>query len=172
MDCHQIHRHKDKPIGESMIGLLAMAAVSASAISEQARTCGITPDELAWSTDASGLPHADIRPRDKLDDLPFRSVGCLVTWAQNTGASVSFVAEPAPQTRPTTPSASLTQQQLDAISDRCRTPRKWLHDRAGMTHFKPNPKAPYGKIDCILHRLVPAGARRNGFVGNETIEPR
>ena len=69
--------------------------------------------------------------------------------------------------------ASLDQDQLNAISSRCASPRRWLvKKRDGSVRLRPSRKADYKKVDCVLAALVPPGSRRV-FIGNETfLEPK
>jgi hypothetical protein len=66
----------------------------------------------------------------------------------------------------------LTQRQLDAISARCGTPRKWLRRRDGELHIRPPVNARYEAVDCVLAELKRRQVPPMGFVGNEGYDPK
>ena len=74
-----------------------MEAASDLAIQRQAALCDIKPDQLKWIRDGSGQRKALITPDGDLERLPFKSVGCLLYWAQKTGHRVGFISEPFPK---------------------------------------------------------------------------
>jgi hypothetical protein len=63
------------------------------------------------------------------------------------------------------------QAQLDAISDECRTPKKWLRYVGGdEIRFKPAQNAKYEKVECLLAQLRKSSVPMNfGFIGNEAL---
>ncbi|MGK6356991.1 hypothetical protein ACMGDH_17390 [Sphingomonas sp. DT-207] len=67
------------------------------------------------------------------------------------------------------PIIEVTQAQLDAMSDTCRTPQKWLKHLGGeQVQFQPSPKAKYEQVDCVLKQLRESAVpMKLGFVGNE-----
>ncbi|RJF91335.1 hypothetical protein [Sphingomonas cavernae] len=67
---------------------------------------------------------------------------------------------------------TITQSQLDAMSDACRAPRKWLkHLNGDEVRFRPAKRAKYEQVDCVLRHLKDSMAPMSfGFVGNEAIE--
>jgi len=64
--------------------------------------------------------------------------------------------------------ALLSQSQLDAISDRCRTPHQWLLRYGDKIRINPDRAAEYKKIDCVLAELKRANAGPTGFIGYES----
>lgn len=68
---------------------------------------------------------------------------------------------------PTVGPIRLGQKGLNAISDRCKAPRKWLWSERGEIHIQPDQNAKIGQIDCVLRRLRRAHAGYLGFEGNE-----
>ena len=54
--------------------------------------------------------------------------------------------------------ALLSQQQLDMISRRCATPRRWLVRYPRGITISLNRPAPYQKVSCILAELKRANA--------------
>ena len=49
--------------------------------------------------------------------------------------------------------APAIQTILDQISDKCRTPRQWLREKAGEVVLRPSPSAKYAKMTCILDEI-------------------
>jgi len=78
------------------------------------------------------------------------------------------VVASAPAAQPVPPN----QRQLDAISDRCGTSRKWLRNKHGEVHFLPKPTALYGEVVCVLGELKRDHAGPMGFVGSERDDER
>ncbi len=66
---------------------------------------------------------------------------------------------------------TLAQQELDAISAKCHSPRKWLKNRGGAIQLRPSSTADYQQVDCVLKALRGTNAGPLGFVGNETYDP-
>lgn len=62
---------------------------------------------------------------------------------------------------------SLGQDQLDAISARCQSPKRWLRNIHGLIHIRPSRAAKYEQVDCLLAELKRHHAGPMGFVGNE-----
>lgn len=71
------------------------SAVSDDAIRLAAARCGLKPHQLVWRRER-GVARADITPNGELDNLPFKSVACMVDWAKRSRARVGFIAEPPP----------------------------------------------------------------------------
>jgi len=78
--------------------LLAVAApeVSEDAIRHQAALCGLSSNQLVWSTDVEGHRRADVTPNGDLDNLAYKSFACLLDWAKQTGARVGWISDPPP----------------------------------------------------------------------------
>jgi hypothetical protein len=86
-----------------LLGFLIAAsapAVSDDAIRLQAARCGLKADQLVWTKDAEGHLRADITPNGDMDSLSFKSMRCLLEWAEKSGARVGFISEPPPVARP------------------------------------------------------------------------
>jgi hypothetical protein len=68
--------------------------------------------------------------------------------------------------------APVTQQALDAMSDACHTPRKWLKLLGGdEVQFLPPPHARFKQVDCLLAHLRSSNVpMKLGFVGNEVAQ--
>jgi len=98
--------------------LLAAAAstVSDDAIRAQAARCGLKPDQLVWTKDAEGHSRADIAPHGNTGSFSFKSMMCLVEWAEKSGARIGFISEPAPDPKKVTKRVS--QCGLGPISTR------------------------------------------------------
>ena len=82
-----------------LTGLLMLVAASGTtpedrAFAEQAKRCGIKPDQIVWTSDVKGRRHPSITPNGDLDSLPFQSLKCMLVWAQRTGARVGLISEP------------------------------------------------------------------------------
>jgi hypothetical protein len=65
----------------------------------------------------------------------------------------------------------MSQPELDAISAKCQTPRRWLVNKAGEIHLRPARTAKYEKVDCLLAALRKNHAGPMGFIGNEAYDP-
>lgn len=67
------------------------------------------------------------------------------------------------------PKIEVSQVKLDAMSDACGAPRKWLKHRGGDTvQFQPSQNAKFEKVDCVLKQLrMSLIPMKLGFVGNE-----
>jgi hypothetical protein len=76
------------------------ADISDQAIAEQAKRCGLKPDQLVWTVDAQGRRRAHVTPNGELDRLPYKSLVCMLRWATKSGARVGFISEPAPTPEP------------------------------------------------------------------------
>ncbi len=83
-----------------MIGAFALLAASGPvpqdpSIVEQAKRCGLKPHHIVWMVDADGRPSASVTPNGDFDRHFFKSLRCLLEWAQRTGTRVGFISEPA-----------------------------------------------------------------------------
>jgi hypothetical protein len=67
--------------------------------------------------------------------------------------------------------AMLAQPELDAISAKCHSPRKWLKNIGGEIHIRPSRTADYKQVDCVLAALRRTNAGPLGFIGNEAYNP-
>jgi len=73
------------------------------------------------------------------------------------------------------PAVTITQDGLDAISDKCRLSRSYLIARgAGSLEFSPAVNADYSAVDCVLQsvRTTYYPNEKFGFVGNEAFETK
>lgn len=70
------------------------------------------------------------------------------------------------------PSSALSRMQLNAISATCRTPRGWLQNRNGLTHFRPPTTARYEQIRCVMAALNKLHVGPIGIVGKEVFDPK
>ena len=61
----------------------------------------------------------------------------------------------------------LSQRQLDAISKRCSSPKRWLNRRSGWIYVSVDPKTDYRKVECVLAQLKRRHAGPYGFIGND-----
>jgi hypothetical protein len=88
-----------------MTALAILIVASASAASDdairlQAARCGLKREQLVWTRDAEGHKRADMRPSGDLDGFSFKSIRCLLEWAEKSGARVGFISEPPPVAKP------------------------------------------------------------------------
>jgi len=69
------------------------------------------------------------------------------------------------------PKVEVSQSSLDAMSDACGAPRKWLtHQGGDEIRFSPSRRAKFEKVDCVLKRLRESMMpMKLGFVGNEQV---
>ncbi len=86
----------------SVIGLLMLLAVSGTtpedrAFIEQAKCCGIKPEQIVWTVDAKGQRHLSITPHGDLNALPFQSLKCMFDWGRRSGTRIGFISEPRPR---------------------------------------------------------------------------
>lgn len=84
-----------------LLSILIAAAPTApdEAIREHAAQCGLSPNQIVWTTEKDGTRTANISPNGDLDSLPFSSLKCMLDWAKQSGAKVGFISEP-PSTAP------------------------------------------------------------------------
>jgi hypothetical protein len=68
--------------------------------------------------------------------------------------------------------STLSQSELDSISAKCHSPRKWLRNKGGEIHLRPARNAKYEQVDCVLGALRRTNAGPLGFVGNEAYVPK
>ena len=86
-----------------LVGLLVVAGTataSVDSIRQHAARCGFKPDQLVWRVDADGHPRAELTPNGNFDSFSFKSMRCLLNWAEKSGVKIGFVSEPATSTAP------------------------------------------------------------------------
>ena len=74
-------------------------------------------------------------------------------------------------TPPATAISEMSQRQLDGISVKCGTPKRWLRRDGGSVHLRPSRSAKYEKVDCLLAELRRGYSGKIGFIGNEAYDP-
>ena len=72
--------------------------------------------------------------------------------------------------QPVTKPVLLSQSQLDAISDQCKTPRDWLVRRQDAIELRTGLNATDAQSACIFGELKRLNAGPLGFTGND-VEP-
>jgi hypothetical protein len=60
----------------------------------------LKPDQLVWTKEGEGHLRADITPNGDMDSFSFKSMRCLLEWAERSGARVGFISEPPPDAQP------------------------------------------------------------------------
>jgi hypothetical protein len=61
----------------------------------------------------------------------------------------------------------LSKREIDAISKRCATPKRWVRQNRGGVYLDTGPNAKYRQIGCVVFELQRRHIRLTGFVGNE-----
>ena len=77
-----------------LVALLLAGASPAphDAVRLQATRCGFKADQIVWRVDTDGHERADILPTNW--DGFFKSMACLINWAEKSGVRVGFVSDP------------------------------------------------------------------------------
>jgi hypothetical protein len=114
-----------------LLGVLIAVSASAApndAIRRQAAICGLKTEQLVWTKDAEGHVRSSITAPGDLDTLSFKSMRCLLVWAQKSGGRIGFVSAPpivAKDNSPTTRAAHTPASHPDTTAHDRRVVQEW-----------------------------------------------
>lgn len=138
-----------------LYGLLiaaTVASVSDAEVRLQAESCGLKSTQLAWTKDAEGHWRADIVPGPDMDGSTFRSMECLLDWANKSGARVGFVSAPTHATL-----ARATAKSLRSIEIECDLKGGALVMHRSGVWIQNAQDETADHVNCALERLDRAG---------------